>query len=91
MRKQIIGSDCDILIFNSQGDLLKEFSSVPKEMVVKTLNRLNKMLLEREFREVEVPRHILSPQGEFWDRIDEEFDIGKPKLLPKPLRKGVKK
>ena len=82
-----IYQNCDILIFDPTGNLIKEHTEVPKEIVVKVLNRLNKLLLERDLTKPEIPEHLLTPSGEFWDMDTELYDTKKPKLKPRPVRK----
>ena len=76
---------CDIMVFDSRGHLLIEHIDVPREAMVETLNKLNECLIRQN--PIEVPEHIYEPDKEFWDRMNEAFDVAKPKLLPKPSRK----
>lgn len=75
---------CDIMVFDSKGHLLIEHLDVPREAMVETLNKLNECLIRK--KPVEVPEHLYEPDKEFWDRMDETFNVAKPKLLPKPTR-----
>jgi len=81
---------CSIMFSDSRGHLLKEFNDVPKHTVIKTLNRINELMINRGLNPYEIPDHIVDADAEFWDRMDEKFSIPTNKLLPKPKRKVVK-
>ena len=76
---------CDIMVFDSRGHLLIEHIDIPRDAVVATLNKLNECLISK--KPIEVPQHITEADTEFWDRMNDTFNIKTPHLLPKPVRK----
>jgi len=87
-RTRIIPDGCDIAIYNHRGEMLIEYNDVPREVAANALNTLQQLILNEDHRrrvkdEVE--------DKEKFDRLDELFDIRARKLLPKPIRKEVKR
>jgi len=87
-RTRIIPDGCDIVIYNHRGEMLIEYNDVPREVAANALNTLQQLILNEDHRR-RVKNEI--EDKEKFDRLDELFDIRARKLLPKPIRKEVKR